>query len=393
MSGGRSSSGASCSGFVGRVEERVRRETAFGRELDRARHREVRGVDGHLEARAEHLVVPTRDVEQRRAVIGIVAEPATKTAVEPSATRYGRAPPRVVRQVERLERARLRVEDAERRASVAARTRRRRIRRPEERVRAAAEDPRRIPELGLGRMQHGALAVLDALEVPPAAAVAREHEVAGRAPLGLPDRLLAVAAGDERRRRRACRPRRARRRRARSRPTASTGRSQARKAMRCAVGRDARARVEVASLGDDPRLAPSRRSGARRARSRPRPDARSPNDARARRSTVSAVGSDAAVGVAVRRPSTAGRDRDAAPSRIDAVEALVVEAGAEDDPVVDAVRAAAVLVDHRADVECGRRQRRPAAPRPVPRARARRGRPRPVALRATTRCRSRATAS
>ena len=66
----------------------------------------------------------------------------------------------------------------------------------EERVRARAEDPGGIAELGLGLEQDGALAVADPLEVPPAAPVAREDELAARAPLRLPDRLLAAPARD-----------------------------------------------------------------------------------------------------------------------------------------------------------------------------------------------------
>ena len=66
----------------------------------------------------------------------------------------------------------------------------------QERVRARSEGPGGVAELGVRRVQRGALVTTDALEVPPAASIAREHEVARRAPLGLPDRLGAVRAGD-----------------------------------------------------------------------------------------------------------------------------------------------------------------------------------------------------
>ena len=66
----------------------------------------------------------------------------------------------------------------------------------EERVRPRSEHPRREPELRLSCVEHVALTVANALEVPPAAAVAREDEIALGAPLGLPDRLAPVEAGD-----------------------------------------------------------------------------------------------------------------------------------------------------------------------------------------------------
>ncbi len=66
----------------------------------------------------------------------------------------------------------------------------------EERVRPRAEHPGREPEFRLRCMEHVALPVANALEVPPATTVAREDEIALGAPLGLPDRLAPVEAGD-----------------------------------------------------------------------------------------------------------------------------------------------------------------------------------------------------
>ena len=65
----------------------------------------------------------------------------------------------------------------------------------EEGVGGAAEEPLGVGEVGLLAGQLHRLAVLDAVEVPPAVAVGDEVQPPGRVPLGLEDRL-GRAAGD-----------------------------------------------------------------------------------------------------------------------------------------------------------------------------------------------------
>jgi hypothetical protein len=58
--------------------------------------------------------------------------------------------------------------------------------------RRLAEHPLRVAEFRLGLVQPFAVPIAQPFEVPPAGSVAREHEIAGRAPRRLPDRLVTV---------------------------------------------------------------------------------------------------------------------------------------------------------------------------------------------------------
>ena len=114
-------------------------------------------------------------------------------------------------------------------------------------------------------MKNRAFGSTDALEIPPAAAIACEDEVAGRAPLRLPDRLFAVSASNVRNSGQlavrgeiadvelAPVPR-------------HPGQVPREEAEPRAVGRDAWIRVEVPAGGDHPWLGRSRRWEAPRAR-------------------------------------------------------------------------------------------------------------------------------
>jgi hypothetical protein len=88
-----------------------------------------------------------------------------------------RAAHRVETDVELLEIAAFRVEDGEVRESTGV-VRAEEVAVIEEGERAHSEDPCRIAELGDCSMEHRPLSVPDPFEVPPAAAVAGEHEVA-----------------------------------------------------------------------------------------------------------------------------------------------------------------------------------------------------------------------
>ncbi len=260
----------------------MRGRPALGRELDRPRHREGRGVDGHVRARSQHFARARRQVEPDDLVgdRGRARDEDDRRAVGDEE----RCPaPGVVREIELLEHAGLRVEHAEARPAVPV------VPAhdppvPEEPVRAPAEHPRRVAELRLRGVQGLALTVPDPLEVPPAAPVTGEDEVSRGAPLRLPDRLLAVLPGDLRDvAQRAVRGRAAPCR-ARSRPRASTGGPRrgsraASRPERCAGRRRSRGRRR------SPAARPSRRSGRPRARSRRPRSARSPGGAPARRST------------------------------------------------------------------------------------------------------------
>ena len=140
--------GARVARVGGRVEERMGGQPALGRKLDRPRQREVRGVDGHLCARADDPVRARLDVEAndlrrngRRA-----ADEERRRPLDRDVDRgHG-----VVREVEIAQIARLRIEDGEGRpattvvcAQDAAVL--------EETERGHAEDPGGIPELGLRR--------------------------------------------------------------------------------------------------------------------------------------------------------------------------------------------------------------------------------------------------
>ena len=124
------------------------------------------------------------------------------------------------------------------------------VRRPRNAYELAPKHPGRVAELGLRRVQHGALVVADALEVPPAAAIAREDEVAVGAPLGLPDRLArrrapATCSMSE------SSPFGARSATWSSQPSHGIhGQVPGEEAEPRAVGRDARVRVEVAAARD-----------------------------------------------------------------------------------------------------------------------------------------------
>ena len=254
---------------------------------------------------------------------------------------------RVVREVEIAQIARLRIEDREGRpATTVVRAQDAAV--LEETERGHAEDPGGIPELGLRRVQGRAFSVSHPVEVPPAAAIAREDEIARGAPLGLPDRLLPVPAcdalglaqgavggqlGDEEL---ASVP---------GHPREIPGEE----AELRAAGRDARRGVEVPTAGDDARLA--RAVGADRDElvdDVPGPVALV---ALANADPEGAVRRHATVRVAVALALDFGRDRDRRLSRILAVEALIVEVGEEHCAAVDAERSAPVLVDHRAKVE------------------------------------------
>ena len=165
-----------------------------GRERERTRLGEVASIDGNVRALAEDVDGPggrvepddlvrdvggAGDVDDRRSVgVDVVAELV-----------------RVVRNIEVEQLARLGIDDREVRPAVAVVPA---DDRPvaEERERALVELPLRVAELRLRGMDHASLAVADRLEVPPPAPVAREDEVAARAPRRLPDGLLAAAPGD-----------------------------------------------------------------------------------------------------------------------------------------------------------------------------------------------------
>ena len=194
-------------------------EIVLGRELDRTRHREVRGVHRHLGAPPQRL----RRLRSRHRA------GRSRSGSSPSRRRRRRSSPPRPRTGSTARRT-----GNSRSSSVPFSGSSSAERRPaasvvggedpavaQERERPQPEHPRGIAELRLRRVQHAPLTVAHALEVPPAAAIAREHELAVRAPLGLPDRLLAVAPGNLRDVLRASRPARARLRRARSRPRAS----------------------------------------------------------------------------------------------------------------------------------------------------------------------------
>ena len=219
----------------------------------------------------------------------------------------------------------------------------------EERVRAHSERPRGIAELGLGLVERRALSVADALEVPPAAPIAREDEISRRAPLRLPDRLDAVLARDVldvrdgavgsevRDVELAAVPRH---------PREIPGEEAEPRSVR----RDARCGVEVATADDHARLGgPVRRQDDELVHDVLRAVALGVSLAHA--DPEGAVRSDAPVGVAVPPLRHLGGDRHGLRTRIDAVQALVVEVRHERDALVDAVRAAAVLVHRRSHVE------------------------------------------
>ena len=223
----------------------------------------------------------------------------------------------------------------------------------EERERADAEDPGWATELGLGGMERRPLPVAYPLEVPPAASIAGEDEVSGRAPLRLPDRLLAVTArdpgdvaeravggeiGDE--------------------ELASVpghpGEVPCEEAQARPVRGDARVRVEVPAARDDARLAGAVcRNGDELVDDVCRATAL--GMALANADPQRPAGCHAAVGIAVPALLDRGRDRRRLGPGVQAIETLVVEARGIDRALVNAVGAAPVLVHHRADVEAVRR--------------------------------------
>ena len=128
---------------------------------------------------------------------GSVAASGDETTRAALGAHVRRSRKRVEAEVELVERAGLGVEDAKVREAVRVVTHRRSGRRPRNAYELAPKVHGGVAELGLApRGARARSSVADALEVPPAAAIAREHEVARRAPLGLPDRLDAVLACD-----------------------------------------------------------------------------------------------------------------------------------------------------------------------------------------------------
>ena len=237
MSGGRSPSGASKSCVRWRVE-RARARSARPRSGTRSR----RGAEMVPAARATSMlvrnVVELAGVARRRerSAFGVVVAPATMHGAPSLGAHVRRSRERVEAEIELVEQPGLRVEDAEVREPVRSRRRRRSARRPGTRTSALRRSRRGSRTRRAAVCSTVRSTVADALEVPPAAPIAREHEVAR------PGSTRAARSTRSRPRRRRARRRRrspserGRRRAARSRPTASTGRSQARKQRRVPSG-------------------------------------------------------------------------------------------------------------------------------------------------------------
>ena len=218
--------GSSPSGRVELRDSSAGRRTRARSGRPRSGTRSTRGsekyVGGHgrLDALAKRL--QRRPWRDRRARPDSASSPTRHDDRLRAVGAQVRRSPRVEFEVEALEGAGLGVEHGEgreaRRESYAHRIR------PSARNanELVPNDQAGYPNSASVSMERRALAVADALEVPPAAAVAREHEIARRAPLRLPDRLDAVATGDVLDARDRAVLARARRRGARSRPTAST---------------------------------------------------------------------------------------------------------------------------------------------------------------------------
>ena len=222
----------------------------------------------------------------------------------------------------------------------------------EEPVRAHPEDPLRPPELRLGGMERPDVALVLPVEVPPAGPIRGEVQVAGRAPRGLEDRLLAGPAGD-----RAHVPEGPVRREIADEELVAVPRHPRKipflPTEPGAVGGHPRGGVEVAARTDHDRR--------RRSVGRDRDElVHDPGRIVGLGMTLPNADQPATVrrDPSVRVPIAAsgvGGDRHGIAARLLAVQALVREVREGDDSVVEQVRATAVFVDRGAHVEPGRR--------------------------------------
>ena len=333
---------------VGRwVVERERGPLALGRELDRFGARDRRGVERHRARPAQHaghgqgLRVEARHDGR----IG------RGTGQGDQAGRRG--PQRVELGVRDLELADAPVAgNVEETVGPAQAAHRRDGAVGQEPVRRSIEDPGRVGELGLHRRQRlEPWALDDPVQVPPAAPVADQVERPVRSPLGLDDRLVRPAGGQRRLAERAV---------GLDAGDAQAGRvpghvrvvplepAQAR-AVRCL----ARRRHEVGTGHEDDRVAAVERDGDDRV-DHGLVVALAGRMILADRVEPASCEIGPQVGVA---PRTGRRDRDGlGGAGVEPVQPSVGEVGEDDDPTADDVRAPAVLVGARPDVERRRGQ-------------------------------------
>ena len=345
-SGGRSPGGSLEVPVDRRVEERSRRAATGRREGDGLRPRDVRriGRDGAAGA---------RDLE-RLERLGVEADDRRRTVRSAGDRRH-----RALRHDDALELGERRgdlademvLADVEQPVAAVASRDRHDAAVGEECVRRTPEHPRRIGELRLGRRERVQTRPLgEAVQVPPAAAVAGEVELAVGRPLRLGDRLVDAAG---RQLGRPQRPVGGDRRDPQPRGVPRHvgvvplepgepvgGRRQARRGDEVgAADEDLWGRLAIEGNGDQlvPWLAVAGMVLADREEAPP-------------------WSVEAQVGVAV-RPGRRDRDRHGR-ARIDPVQPAVAELGVDDDAAGHRVRPAAVLVGARPDVGRGRRQLR-----------------------------------